>query len=264
MLSHSATHLISHSVSRKLEHQDIRRYSRQLLLDCIDHDGQLNLASSHAVIVGLGGLGSLTARYLAGAGVGNITLIDGDTVDISNLQRQISYNEMHLGELKAKSLYNELRKVNSHLNIQFKSLFADSNNLPTLIASATCVLDCTDNVTVRRQINLASFRASIPLFIAAASGLTWQALNLPQNSATCGCYECLVNNVAIREDCVSKGVLGPVVGMAACHQATQALLFLARGFDADIKWGQYVNAHAGQGTLQSFKLPPSSSCEVCQ
>ncbi|HBI75242.1 MAG TPA: thiamine biosynthesis protein ThiF, partial [Alteromonas macleodii] len=67
-----------------------------------------------------------------------------------------------------------------------------------------------------------------------------------------------------REDCVSKGVLGPVVGMAACHQATQALLFLARGFDADIKWGHYVNAHAGQGTLQSFKLPPSSSCEVCQ
>ena len=264
MLSHSATHSLSHSVGQQLAHQDIRRYSRQLLLDCIDHDGQLNLANAHAVIVGLGGLGSLTARYLAGAGVGNITLIDGDTVDISNLQRQISYNEMHLGELKAKSLYNELRKVNSHLNIQFKSLFADSNNLPTLIASATCVLDCTDNVTVRRQINLASFRASIPLFIAAASGLTWQALNLPQNSATCGCYECLVNNVAVREDCVSKGVLGPVVGMAACHQASQALLFLARGFDSDIKWGHYVNAHAGQGTLQSFKLPPSPSCEVCQ
>ena len=97
MLSHSATHSLSHSVGQQLAHQDIRRYSRQLLLDCIDHDGQLYLSSAHAVIVGLGGLGSLTARYLAGAGVGNITLIDGDTVDISNLQRQISYNEMHLG-----------------------------------------------------------------------------------------------------------------------------------------------------------------------
>ena len=249
--------------NRQLEHQDIQRYSRQLLLDCVDHAGQLNLANAHALVVGLGGLGSLTARYLAGAGVGNITLIDGDTVDISNLQRQVSYNEMHLGELKAKSLYNELRKVNSHLNIQFKSRFADSNNLPTLISSATCVLDCTDNMTVRRQINAATYRASIPLFIAAASGLTWQALNLPQNSNSCGCYECLVNRISVREDCMSKGVLGPVVGMAACHQATQALLFLAKGFDADIKWGHYLTGNAGLGSLQSFALPPSSTCEVC-
>ena len=246
-----------------LEHQDIQRYSRQLLLDCIGHDGQLNLASAHAVVVGLGGLGSLTARYLAGAGVGNITLIDGDTVDISNLQRQVSYNEMHLGELKAKSLYNELRKVNSDLNIQYRSKFADSNNLPTLVSSATCVLDCTDNITVRRQINAATYRASIPLFIAAASGLTWQALNLPQNSNSCGCYECLVDKVSVREDCLSKGVLGPVVGMAACHQATQALLFLAKGFQADIKWGHYLTGNAGLGSLQSFALPPSSTCEVC-
>ncbi len=264
MLSHSSRLSSHHTASPQLAHEDIRRYSRQLMLDCIDHDGQLNLARSHAVIVGLGGLGSLTARYLAGAGVGNITLIDGDTVDISNLQRQISYNEMHLGELKAKSLYTELRKVNSQLNIKFRSVFADCNNLPTLISSAGCVLDCTDNITIRKQINLATVRASIPLFIAAASGLTWQALNLPQNSATCGCYECLVSHVAVREDCVSKGILGPVVGMAACHQATQALLFLAQGFNANIKWGHYVNAHAGLGTLQSFKLPPSSSCEVCQ
>ncbi|TKB02083.1 HesA/MoeB/ThiF family protein [Alteromonas portus] len=264
MPSHSVSDSANSPVNSQLEHQDIRRYSRQLLLDCIDHDGQLNLANAHAVVVGLGGLGSLTARYLAGAGVGNITLVDGDTVDISNLQRQISYNEMHLGELKAKSLHNELRKVNSHLNIRFRCLFADSDNLPTLISSATCVLDCTDNIFVRRQVNVATFRASIPLFIAAASGLTWQALNLPQNSATCGCYECLVNSIAVREDCLSKGILGPVVGMAACHQATQALLFMAKGFDADIKWGHYVNAHAGLATLQSFKLPPSSSCEVCQ
>lgn len=253
----------SNSNNACLSGQDVKRYSRQLLLSSVSDEGQLNLASSHAVIVGLGGLGSLAARYLVGAGVGNITLVDGDIVEISNLQRQTTYNEMHLGELKAKSLYSELRKVNSQLNIRVKSLFADSNNLPTLISSATCVLDCTDNTQVRKQINSATYQARIPLFIAAASGLTWQALNLPQNSASCGCYECLVNSIDIREDCMSQGVLGPVVGMAACHQATQALLFMAKGFDADIKWGQYLNGNAGLGSLQSFALPPSLSCEVC-
>ena len=253
----------SHSFTQPLDKQDIQRYSRQLMLESVEEDGQAKLANSHAVVVGLGGLGSLVARYLVGAGVGSITLVDGDTVDISNLQRQVTYNEMHLGELKAKSLYNELRKVNPKLNIKYKSLYVDSNNLPTLISSANCVLDCTDKIDTRKLINAATYRASTPLFIAAASGLSWQALNLPQNSTGGGCYACLVEYINVREDCLSKGVLGPVVGMAACHQATQALLFLAKGFSANIKWGHYLTGNADLGSLKSFTLPSSSTCEVC-
>ncbi|WP_233095307.1 HesA/MoeB/ThiF family protein [Alteromonas sp. IB21] len=264
---HSATHTANHKAGqvfeRALNKQDIKRYSRQLMLDSVEDEGQAKFARSHAVVIGLGGLGSLVARYLAGAGVGTLTLVDGDTVDISNLQRQVTYNEMHLGELKAKSLYNELRKVNSRLNIKFKSLYADSKNLPTLISTADCVLDCTDNIETRKHINTATLRASIPLFIAAASGLSWQALNLPQNNKRIGCYACLVEYIDVREDCLSRGVLGPVVGMAACHQATQALLFLAKGFNADIKWGHYLTGNADLGSLKSFMLPPSSTCEVC-
>ena len=264
---HSATHTANDKAGQvfecSLNKQDIKRYSRQLMLDSIEDEGQAKLTRSHAVVIGLGGLGSLVARYLAGAGVGTLTLVDGDTVDISNLQRQVTYNEMHLGELKAKSLYNELRKVNSRLNIKFKSLYADSKNLPTLISTADCVLDCTDNIETRKHINTATLRASIPLFIAAASGLSWQALNLPQNNKRIGCYACLVEHVDVREDCLSKGVLGPVVGMAACHQATQALLFLAKGFSANIKWGHYLTGKADLGSLKSFMLPPSSTCEVC-
>lgn len=265
--AYSAGQTVSHIAGQVFEHslntQDIRRYSRQLMLDSVEDEGQAKLACSHAVIIGLGGLGSLVARYLAGAGVGTITLVDGDIVDISNLQRQVTYNEMHLGELKAKSLFNELRKVDPKLNIIFKSIYADSKNLPTLISTADCVLDCTDNIETRKHINAVTHRASIPLFIAAASGLRWQALNLPQNNERIGCYACLVEYINVREDCLSKGVLGPVVGMAACHQATQALLFLAKRFNADIKWGHYLSGNASQGSLRSFILPPSSTCEVC-
>ena len=124
--AYSAGQTVSHIAGQVFEHslntQDIRRYSRQLMLDSVEDEGQAKLACSHAVIIGLGGLGSLVARYLAGAGVGTITLVDGDIVDISNLQRQVTYNEMHLGELKAKSLFNELRKVDPKLNIIFKKL----------------------------------------------------------------------------------------------------------------------------------------------
>ena len=157
-----------------LSREDIARYSRQLLLSEINEEGQQNLANAHVVIIGLGGLGCLAAHYLVGAGVGSqagsITLVDGDTVEISNLQRQIAYNEMHLGELKANALQGELSKVNAAVNLNVKCLFADSKNLAAMMAQATCVLDCTDNIMTRKQINAACVKNHVPLFIAAARG----------------------------------------------------------------------------------------------
>jgi sulfur carrier protein ThiS adenylyltransferase/adenylyltransferase/sulfurtransferase len=247
-----------------LTKQDIKRYSRQLGLSQIEEQGQQNIMQSHVVVIGLGGLGTLASRYLVGAGVGKITLIDGDVVDMSNLQRQIAYNEMHLGELKAKALCNELKKVNPHTTCNYKSLFVDSNNLPTLLSNATCVLDCTDSVATRQQINHACIASSIPLFMASASGVTWQAINISSQVKNTGCYACLVEHITLQEDCISQGVLGPAVGMAACHQAAQALLFLSKRYSADIQWGRYLNCHVAQGAMQSFSLLPSSHCEVCQ
>lgn len=247
-----------------LSNEDIKRYSRQLLLDDVGDKGQYNIAHSHVVVIGLGGLGALAARYLVGAGVGSITLVDGDVVDKSNLQRQVTYNEMHLGDLKAKALYRELIKVNPDISVKYKSLFADSDNLPTLVDDATCVLDCTDNIATRKHINRACTAAQTPLFIAAASGLTWQAINVSTHDNATGCYACLVDHIDVREDCISQGVLGPVVGIAACHQATQALLFLAKRYSANIRWGHYISGHAVSGTTKSFSLAPSPDCEVCQ
>lgn len=245
-----------------LTNQDIKRYSRQLLVSGIEESGQHNIASAHVVVIGLGGLGSLAARYLAGAGVGRITLVDGDIVDISNLQRQVSYNEMHLGDLKAKALSNELYKVNPNIDIHAKCLYADSKNLPSLMNTANCVLDCTDNVAIRQQINQACVDAQIPLFIAAASGNTWQAINVATNKEG-GCYNCLVNSIQVQENCITQGVLGPVVGMAACHQTTQALLYLARKDNANLKWGHYLTANAATGEMHTFSLPRSTYCKVC-
>lgn len=246
-----------------LTNEDIKRYSRQLLLDDIGEDGQNNIARSHAVIIGLGGLGSLAARYLAGAGIGTLTLVDGDVINISNLQRQVSYNEMHLGDLKAKALSSELHKVNPHVITRAKCLYADIDNLPALIREADCVLDCTDNVTIRRKINKACVDATIPLFIGAASGITWQALNVDINKEG-GCYHCLTSSIQVQENCMTQGVLGPVVGMAACHQSTQALLFLAKRDSAPITWGHYITGNAGAGTMRSYSLPRFPHCEVCQ
>lgn len=251
-----------------LSREDIARYSRQLLLSEINEEGQQNLANAHVVIIGLGGLGCLAAHYLVGAGVGSragsITLVDGDTVEISNLQRQVAYNEMHLGELKANALQGELSKVNAAVNLNVKCLFADSKNLAAMMAQATCVLDCTDNIMTRKQINAACVKNHVPLFIAAASGCSWQAINIagkPQNS---GCYACLVEQMSIPETCMTKGILGPVVGMAACHQATQVLMYLANAQNPNIQWGKYLVSDAVQATMQSFHLPPSPQCEICQ
>lgn len=247
-----------------LTKEEVKRYSRQLLLEQVDEDGQHNIANAHAVVIGLGGLGSLVSRFLVGAGVGKLTLVDGDVVAISNLQRQVAYNERHLGDLKTDVMQNELKKVRSNVDITVKSLFADSDNLPLLLSDATCVLDCTDHVRIRKQINAACAALNIPLFIAAASGVSWQAINLPHDGGGCGCYACLVTQVDVREDCTSKGILGPVVGIAACHQATQALLFLAKRNKTAIQWGKYVVADAMLSTMQSFHLRPSPHCEVCQ
>jgi molybdopterin/thiamine biosynthesis adenylyltransferase len=291
-----------------LNRDDIRRYSRQLLLNEIDEEGQANLHRAHAVVIGLGGLGTLASRFLVGAGLGNITLIDGDIVDVSNLQRQVTYNETHLGDLKAKALGNELHKVDPNINIRAKSVFAEKRNLQKLIGDATCVLDCTDSVAIRQDINAACVAAKKPLFIAAASGFSWQAINLPCHSflasahplapgsgctcetdyssqtehagqanqqcqtqnvsrnvaPPCGCYNCLVAQHNVTQDCQSQGVLGPVVGIAACHQATQALLFLAKRHLAKIQWGRYIVGNAIDASVQSFHLPPSPDCKVCQ
>lgn len=246
-----------------LSADDISRYSRQLLLDDIVEEGQARLKQAYAVVIGLGGLGTLVARYLVGAGIGKVLLVDNDTVDKSNIHRQVLFNQEHIGQYKTKASYAQLRPVNPHTQIELAEVQANSSNLVSLISGAHCVLDCSDNITTRKAINAACVNQRTALFIAAASQYSWQALNLQLNENNHGCYACLLAQTKVQEDCISQGILGPVVGMAACYQATQALLYMANP-KVNITWGQYTIMNVATAQFQSFSLPAFEHCEVCQ
>ncbi|MDO6566560.1 HesA/MoeB/ThiF family protein [Alteromonas sp. 1_MG-2023] len=266
-----------------LSSDDISRYSRQLLLDDIDETGQANIKQAYAVVIGLGGLGSLVARYLVGAGIGKVLLVDSDTVEKSNIHRQVLFNQDHIGQHKTQASYAQLRLVNPYTQIELAENQANSSNLPSLISGAHCVLDCSDNITTRKAINAACVNQRTALFIAAASQYSWQAINLRCNGSDSGCYACLLAQTTVQEDCMSQGILGPVVGMAACFQATQALLYLAStnvesgvnpeanpsaepkaNSETQNTWGKYYIMNAATAQFQSFSLPAYKHCEVCQ
>ncbi|ANB20519.1 thiamine biosynthesis protein ThiF [Alteromonas stellipolaris] len=246
-----------------LSSDDISRYSRQLMLDDIDEKGQARLKQAYAVVIGLGGLGALAARYLVGAGIGKVLLVDHDTVDKSNIHRQVLFNQAHIDQRKTQASYEQLRLINPHTQIELADVQANSSNLASLISGAHCVLDCSDNITTRKAINAACVSQRKALFIAAASQYSWQAINLRSNESNCGCYECLLAQTTVQEDCIKQGILGPVVGMAACFQATQALLYMANP-KVNITWGQYTIMNVASAQFQSFSLPPYKHCEVCQ
>ena len=246
-----------------LSADDISRYSRQLLLDDIVEEGQARLKQAYAVVIGLGGLGTLVARYLVGAGIGKVLLVDNDTVDKSNIHRQVLFNQEHIGQYKTKASYAQLRPVNPRPRIELAEIKANSSNLPLLITGAQCVLDCSDNITTRKAINAACVNQRTALFIAAASQYSWQAINLQLSEKNSGCYACLLAHTRVQEDCISQGILGPVVGMAACFQATQALLYMANP-KTNITLGQYHIMNVATAQFQSFSLPAFEHCEVCQ
>jgi sulfur carrier protein ThiS adenylyltransferase len=241
----------------------IQRYSRQLLVPGITEASQHSLATANVAIVGLGGLGGLAARYLVGAGVGHLHLIDGDRVTLSNLHRQTLYTSQHIGQFKTIAAEQALSSINPDSSLSFNNTFVSSKHLLQKIQDFDCVLDCSDSVDTRLAINAACITHHVPLFIAAASGTTWQSINLHTSQKTHGCYACLTSSIDVNEDCMTKGILGPVVGMAASHQANQALLYLTNKDTMD-NWGTYLNVDARTGVTSRFTLSPSPYCEVCQ
>jgi len=249
--------------SSALTRTAIQRYSRQLLVPGMTEASQQTLASANVAIVGLGGLGGLAARYLVGAGVGHLHLIDGDRVSISNLHRQTLYTSQHIGQFKTIAAEQALSSINPDTTLSFNKTFVNSKHLLHTFRNYDCVLDCSDNVDTRLAINAACIAHSVPLFIAAASGTTWQSINLHNSHKPHGCYACLTSFIDVNEDCMTKGILGPVVGMAASHQANQALLYLTNKSTME-NWGTYLNVDARTGVTTQFTLSPSPHCEVCQ
>ena len=207
----------------ELSHQEELRYNRQIVLKDIDFDGQETLNSTKMLIVGLGGLGCAASQYLAVAGVGHLTLLDFDTVDLSNLQRQVLHDDSRLGMPKVESAKLSLQRLNPHIEVNAIHQLLDEPQLHDLVGKFDVVLDCTDNITTRNQLDTVCSSHKIPLISGAAIRMEGQVsvFTYEDNTPTYHTLSRLFGDNAL--SCVEAGVLAPIVGLVGSIQALEAI-----------------------------------------
>ena len=207
----------------ELSHEEELRYNRQIILKSVDFDGQEKLKASKMLIVGLGGLGCAASQYLAAAGVGNLTLLDFDTVSLSNLQRQVLHCDAHLNMPKVESAKIALEQINPHINIETINAKLDEEKLAEIIPHFDIVLDCTDNVEIRNQLDRQCYNAKIPLISGAAIRMEGQisVFTYEPNTPTYRDLSKLFGQNVL--SCVEAGVLAPIVGIVGTIQALEAI-----------------------------------------
>ena len=208
--------------------EQLLRYSRHILLDQIGIEGQQRLLASHALVIGAGGLGSPAAMYLASAGVGHITIVDDDVVDLTNLQRQIAHTTERVGQSKALSARNTMAQINPDIRITALAERVDEARLAQLVAAADVVLDCTDNFATRHAVNRACVAQRKPLVSGAAIRFDGQVSVFDPRGGDQPCYSCLFPQDQQFEDvaCAAMGVFAPLVGVVGAMQAAEALKLL--------------------------------------
>lgn len=245
----------------ELSDLELNRYSRQILLSEIDYDGQLKLAQSHAVIFGLGGLGSPVSMYLAAAGVGKLTLVDFDRVDESNLQRQIVHKEKTVGESKVHSAKQALEELNHHIKVDTINQQLSERDLDELIKTADIVLDCTDNFSSRFALNHACFKNKVPLVSGAAIRWEGQLSTYDFRQDSGPCYQCLYKTDQGQElTCRQNGVVSPVVGMVGSMQAVEAIKAL---IDAPTLNGKLMIMDAYTMQFRTLNIHKDTACKTC-
>lgn len=241
--------------------QQRERYSRQIRLPQIGETGQQRLLESRALIVGMGGLGSPAAMYLAAAGVGELVLSDFDRVESSNLQRQIIHRVDDIGELKARSAQRSLAELNPECRVEALDWVLDDAELAEQIERVDIVLDCCDNFATRFAVNRYCVAATKPLVSGAAIRMEGQvATFLPE--AKSACYQCLYSGeLEHEESCALEGVLAPVVGVIGSMQALMAIRVLTGDWDA-VRNKLLVFDAAGL-EWRGLRLRPDPACPVC-
>jgi molybdopterin/thiamine biosynthesis adenylyltransferase len=247
-----------------MEDQELLRYSRHILLDAIGIEGQKKIGAAHVLIIGAGGLGSACAPYLAASGVGKLTIIDDDVVDLTNLQRQIMHDTPQIGQPKALSAQTMLNRLNPHVQIISVHQRADPTLLDQLIPNATIVVDCADNFRTRQTINSACVKHRTPLIFGAAIQFDGQFSVFDSRRADSPCYACLFSPTESFEEahCSSMGVFSPLVGIIGSIQAAQALQVITESGTPMIgKLGIWDALHT---QMHQIKLPRNPHCVVCQ
>ncbi len=245
-----------------LSDDELLRYSRQILLKQVDIEGQLKLRSSRVLIVGLGGLGSPVALYLAAAGVGELHLADFDRLDLTNLQRQIAHDTSSIGMHKVDSAMARLSAINPLIRLVPHRTAMDVDTLVAAVAAVDLVLDCTDNFAVREAVNAACVAATKPLVSGAAIRLEGQLSVFDPRIESSPCYHCLYGHGSEAElTCSEAGVLGPVVGMVGSLQALEAIKLLA-GFGEPLV-GRLLLLDALGSRFRELKVKRDPACTVC-
>nr|WP_315203123.1 molybdopterin-synthase adenylyltransferase MoeB [uncultured Albidiferax sp.] len=239
------------------------RYSRHILLDDIGIEGQERLLAAHALVIGAGGLGSPVALYLATAGIGHITLVDHDTVDLTNLQRQIAHSLERIGQPKVDSARTAMQAINPEVQINAVHAQADPALLDTLVAQADVVLDCCDNFATRHAVNAACVRHRKPLVSGAAIRMDGQISVFDARDAASPCYACVFPPTADFEEtrCAVMGVLAPLVGIIGAMQAAEAIKLLS-GAGTSLA-GRLQMLDARSMAWNDIRILRDPECTVC-
>ncbi|MGE8494188.1 MULTISPECIES: HesA/MoeB/ThiF family protein [Comamonas] len=243
--------------------EQLLRYSRHIFLDEVGIEGQEAILAAHAVVIGAGGLGSPAAMYLASAGVGRITLVDDDTVDLTNLQRQIAHTTERVGQAKVSSCAASLQAINPHVQIHTVQQRVDAKRLQTLVGDASVVLDCTDNYRTRQAINAACVALAKPLVSGAAIRFDGQISVFDRRHKGAACYACLFSPEEQFEEasCSTMGVFAPLVGIIGTMQAAEALKLIA-GIGRSLD-GRLMMLELKDMEWSTMRVSRNPQCPVC-
>lgn len=239
------------------------RYSRHILLPEIGVAGQLRICEASVLIIGAGGLGCPVALYLGAAGVGRLTLADGDTVDLTNLQRQIGHAAAAIGENKAASLARSVRAINPEIDLNPLREKLIGNALREAVAAVDLVVDASDNFATRHAVNCACVLLGKPLVSGAAIGFSGQLAVFDSGRTDSPCYHCLFPDHPDEPElrCAEAGVISPLVGVIGAMQALEALKYLARAGEPLI--GRLLLWDGLRADARVMKVPRDPACPVC-
>ena len=245
-----------------LSDDELLRYSRHLLLEDVGETGQEALKKANVLIIGMGGLGSPASLYLAAAGIGHLVLSDFDNIEMSNLQRQITYQSDDIGESKVEVTKRKLQQINPDIKVRSINKAMPEEQLTMELTMADLVLDCTDNMATRQMINKACVNAKVPLIVGAAIRLEGQLMFFDHSQADSSCYHCLFPDLEEQTlNCSNSGIIGPVVGTIGTLQALEAIKYFV-GLPSGIK--NKLKLFDGKSLdWQTFAINKDPKCTVC-
>jgi molybdopterin-synthase adenylyltransferase len=252
-----------HDEDDGLSDEQLLRYSRHILLEELGVEGQRRILDAHVLVIGAGGLGSPVALYLGTAGIGRLTIVDHDIVDLTNLQRQIAHRLSRVGQAKVDSAALSIAEINPEVQVQALRERVEGERLAQLVAEADVVVDCSDNFATRHAVNRACVEHRKPLVSGAAIGFDGQISVYDTRAAEAPCYACLFPPAAAFEEvrCATMGVFAPLVGIIGAMQAAETLKLIA-GVGSSLA-GRLQMLDARTMEWSEVRLPRHADCPVC-